>query len=101
MKKPKVYISGKITGIDNYSELFQKAETHLVSKGYEVVNPVKLVHDHDGSWESYMRVDLMALLDCNAIYLLRNHMDSRGTLIEKSLAHNLSFEIIHEPSPEA
>jgi hypothetical protein len=96
MAKLKCYISGKITGIDNYEKLFSDAENYLLSKGYDVVNPVKLNHDHDKSWESYMRVDLKALLDCDAIYMLKNFHSSKGAIIEKNLAYQLGIKIINE-----
>ena len=58
----KVYISGKITGIENEApELFAKAEKELQSKGFETVNPLTLNHQHDKSWHSYMKEDIKAL----------------------------------------
>lgn len=96
MNKLKCYISGKITGIDNYVELFNSAEKYLLLKGYDVVNPVNLAHDHDKSWESYMKEDLKALLDCDAIYMLKNWHKSKGAIIEKTLAYQLGIQIINE-----
>ena len=41
----KIYISGKISGIENEApELFAKAETELQAKGFETVNPITLNH---------------------------------------------------------
>jgi len=94
----KIYISGKITGIENFAELFQDAENYLLSKGYEVVNPVKLNHDHDKTWESYMKEDLKALLDCDEIYLLENHYKSKGAIIEKAIAIELGIKTTYQPS---
>lgn len=52
----KIYISGKITGIENEAAaLFEKAEKELKEKGFETVNPVTLNHKHDKSWHSYMK----------------------------------------------
>lgn len=96
MAKLKCYISGKITGIDNYEQLFSDAEKYLLSKGYEVINPVKLNHNNDKSWESYMKDDLKALLDCDAIYMLKNWHSSKGAIIEKTLAYQLGIQIINE-----
>ena len=48
----KIYISGKITGLD-YSEAlkkFEDAEFILKSDTVEVVNPMTIKHDHDKSW---------------------------------------------------
>lgn len=38
----KVYIAGKITNNANYEKEFKEAEEYLKSKGYVVINPVKL-----------------------------------------------------------
>ena len=60
----KVYISGKISGIeDEAPKLFSSAEKELADKGHETVNPMTLNHDHDKSWHSYMKEDIKALLD--------------------------------------
>ena len=50
----KVYISGKITGNENYLEEFSKAEKELKYCGYDVVNPAK--HLIPGfTWKDYMK----------------------------------------------
>lgn len=92
----KIYISGKITGVENYAELFQVAETRLLARGHQVVNPVKIEHNHDLSWESYMREDIRQMLDCEAIYMLIGYTKSRGAKIEYSLAKTLNFKILYE-----
>lgn len=92
----KIYISGKITGIDNYAELFESAEKLLIEKGFEVINPVKLNHLHDKTWNSYMKEDIKALMDCDAIYMLKNWHQSKGAIIEKKLAFELGIQIINE-----
>jgi len=46
----KIYISGKISGIENEAAaLFEKAEKELQEKGFETVNPITLNHQHDKS----------------------------------------------------
>jgi hypothetical protein len=91
----KIYISGKITGLpfDEAFKMFENAENELKFRGYEVVNPMKLLHEHNLSWESYMREDLIAMMKCDAIYLLPNYHESKGALIEKQLAETLKFVI--------
>ena len=91
----KIYISGKITGIEKEAiAIFEKAEKELLVAGYEVVNPMKLNHDHDKSWASYMKVCIKALCDCDAIYLLHNWQDSDGANIEFGIALKLRLKII-------
>ena len=91
----KVYISGKITGIETEAfELFAKAETQLRELGYEPINPMTLIHEHDKSWHSYMKVCIKALCDCDAIYLLPNWGESKGANLEKEIASNLGLKNI-------
>lgn len=91
----KVYISGKISGIEDEAKiLFDNAENHLIGLGYEVVNPMTIEHNHDLSWNSYMKTDIKALMDCTHIYLLPNYIDSKGAIIEKQLAENVGINVI-------
>lgn len=92
----KTYISGAITGTTDYMERFERAEQLLKAQGREVVNPTKLPHNHDKTWESYMREDIKALMDCDAIYLLRRWSPSRGAWIEFKLATELGLKIEFE-----
>ena len=94
----KIYISGRITGLDNAKvfKLFYDASLTLFNANWCVVNPMTLNHDHDKSWLNYMRVDLKALIDCDTIYMLSNWEDSRGAKIEHDLAQSLGLEIIYE-----
>lgn len=95
--KKKAYISGKISGIEDRAiELFEQAEKELIDLGFEPVNPMKLNHQHDLSWESYMKEDIKALCDCDSIYLLRNYSDSRGALLELAIATELKIKVIYQ-----
>lgn len=93
----KVYIAGKITGMEEKAfELFGEAEKILTEQGFEVVNPMKLPHDHDKSWESYMRETLIAMLGCDTMFMLSNYYKSKGALLEHSLAKDLKMQIIYQ-----
>lgn len=93
----KVYISGKISGIENEApELFAKAETELQAKGFEAVNPMTLNHQHDKSWHSYMKEDVKALCECDMIYMLNNWTDSKGAIIEHTIAMYLGLKVQYE-----
>lgn len=68
----KIYISGKISGIEQEAKtLFDCAEIALKLKGYEPINPMIIKHDHDLSWESYMKADLKALLTATQFICLK------------------------------
>lgn len=93
----KIYISGKISGIESEaSVLFERVEKELQEKGYETVNPMKLNHEHDKSWESYMKADIKALCDCDEIFMLSNWKDSKGARIEHTIAFDLGIRRIYE-----
>jgi hypothetical protein len=93
----KIYISGKISGIENEApELFAKAETELQAKGFETVNPMTLNHEHDKSWHSYMKEDVKALCECDEIFMLSNWIDSKGAIIEHTIAMYLGLKVRYE-----
>ncbi len=93
----KIYISGKISGIEALAPLlFEIAEKLLQKEGFETVNPLTINHNHDLSWESYMKVDIKEMCSCDSIYLLKNWYNSRGAIIEHDLAKKLKFEMIYE-----
>ncbi len=93
----KIYISGKISGIEKEAEfLFGATEAALKARGHEAVNPLKLNHQHDKSWHSYMREDVKALCDCDAIYMMQNWTDSKGAIIEHAIAIHLGIRVIYE-----
>jgi len=92
----KIYLSGRITNEPDFKQRFSEAEQALIRQGHEVVNPVNLPHDHDKTWHSYMKEDVKAMMDCEAIYMLSNWMQSTGAVIERAIASELNFEIIHQ-----
>ncbi len=95
--KSKVYISGKISGMD-YSvacSFFDNAEAFLIDEGFDTINPTKITHEHDLSWEMYMKTDVKAMMDCTHIYMLHNWEESRGAIIEHNLAKELGFVMMY------
>lgn len=89
-----IYISGRITGIEAQAEiLFNQAEIALKNKGYTVVNPMKLPHQHDKTWESYMKECVIALMACDAVFVLDNWQESKGAKVEIALSVHLNLKI--------
>jgi hypothetical protein len=83
-----------MNGIENHNKMaFDKAETLLRNKGYNVVNPHS-IPDPMGvfTYVDYMRMDIRALLDCDAIYLLKGWEFSNGAKLEQSIASMLKME---------
>jgi hypothetical protein len=95
----RIYISGQISGLEyaDAFERFEQAENKFKDDNWdEIVNPMKLNHEHDKSWENYMLVDIKALFECDAIYMLNNWGNSKGARIERSIAIEMDIIIIYE-----
>ena len=99
MKNKTIYIAGPITGYDleERRHEFSTIQYYLLIDGHEVVNPMELEHNHDKSWESYMRECIKALIKCDAIYLMKDWHLSEGERLEFTIASKLKMEII-DPS---
>lgn len=93
----KVYIAGPISGKEKMASVeFEKAELKLKAQGYEVINPMKLPHNHNKMWINYMRECLKELLDCEIIYMLRNYRESPGARVELNLAIDLGIAVHYQ-----
>ena len=99
----KIYISGAITGTDDYMERFAKAEKELTEKGYSVVNPAKVNAQlpEDTNYEEYMKMCFCMLDMCNAIYMLNGWEESRGANREYGYAIAKGKEVILESEEDA
>ena len=92
---PKVFISGKISGIEYlvaYGK-FCNADRKLSAMGYKVVNPMKICKKH-WSWVRCMAKCLWAIMFCDKIYQLPGWQDSRGARIEYKWAIFLRKRIL-------
>lgn len=96
MEKRRVYISGKISGLDYYyvQIKFAACAESLKSIGYEPVTPLKNGLPPSASWKEHMRADIALLKTCDYIYLQRDFMMSRGAMIELFLAIRWGKSII-------
>lgn len=95
MKGKKIYISGKMKGLDNFKELFYAAEKEYRNKGYNVINPVRIEHISK-EWEDMILQDLYILNSCDAILMLNNWKDSNGAQVEHYFAKGKNIEIIYQ-----
>lgn len=107
-----IYISGGITGIENWQDIFMAAERdlmlHLHARFY-IFNPVKIAKDLERSFKvnigkmpgytDYMREDIKILARCNAICMLPGWKRSKGARLEYRIAKILNMQIL-EFQPE-
>ena len=113
----KIYISGPMSGLpENNYPAFHAAARKLRAEGHAVVNPAE-IHPHgllrrlrggqihrvlrilrlvreeprSPTWCEYMRADVRAMLDCEAIATLPGWDQSRGARCEVYLADRLGM----------
>lgn len=94
----RIYISGAITGTDDYMERFFAAEEKLTLQGHSVVNPAKvnLMMPEDMEWSEYMTMSFAMLTLCRAIYMLKGWESSTGANLEYNYAKENNYLIIFE-----
>ena len=90
----KIYISGSITGTDDYMERFAKAEKELTEQDYSVVNPAKVNAQlpEDTNYEEYMNMCFCMLDMCDAIYMLQDWKKSCGA--NREYGYSLAKDMI-------
>jgi hypothetical protein len=94
----KIYISGVITGTDDFMERFSIAQKKLERDGHEVVNPA-LVNSNlpkSTTYDEYMDMSFCMLKMCDAIYLLDGWKSSRGAKLELIFAVLNDKTILYE-----
>ena len=99
-RNARVYISGPMSGLEmeQYLELFRRAEQSLRAQGYtKVVNPIRVWACR---WPWLYRIvgyrltllyDLWLLMRCDQIYKLPGWRDSRGANIESCMAFHFKI----------
>lgn len=99
----KVYVSGKISGLpeseamDNFIRGKAQLKELFNLRVKEIVTPFDLPHLHDKRWDSYMREDIVELMSCDAIFMLKDWRSSKGAILEHDIAQRLDFIIIYQP----
>ena len=109
MRKLKIYLSGAITGRENYKEEFEYAKIRI--KDFEAKNNKKtdkekieldvIVPCHydylnkTGKWEDYLKNDIKMLVDCDCLIDIENGSEnSKGAMLEKMICIALGIPIV-------
>lgn len=104
MKAKSVYISGAISGVENWQENFIEAEKKLETMQFSViVNPLAIAKQIDSifscsgkkpTYADYMKADIKELIKCDCICMLPNWKTSKGAKLEYRIAKALDMQII-------
>lgn len=94
----KIYISGAITGTNDYMERFADAEERLVRLGHSILNPAKVNAQlpSDTTYGEYMEMSITMLAMADAIYMLSGWEKSKGASREYLYAVEHEKKIFRE-----
>tara|TARA_R110002020_G_scaffold132746_6_gene296349 strand:+ start:230 stop:574 length:345 start_codon:yes stop_codon:yes gene_type:complete len=91
----KIYLSGPMTGIEDYNyPAFRHRAMVLREAGYEVFNPAETdngYQDHPRSY--YLKKDVIAITECDAVALMEGWENSLGVLLELHVAVAIGLPI--------
>lgn len=92
----KLYLAGPMTGITAFNfPAFNDAAERLRASGHVVFNPAE-TDDGDTSlaYDYYMRQDIRAILEVDAIAILPGWQQSKGATLEVSIGRTLGLPIL-------
>ena len=94
----KVYIAGKITGLDREvtNAKFDYAKQFLEQQGHEVLIPTVLPVLTSMSQENYMHICFAMIDVCDAVFMLSDWQQSIGARMELQYAADHRKEILYE-----
>ena len=94
----KIYIAGKVTGEDRLECVakFERAKQFIEALGLQAVNPLEVVGTWEITWENAMKKCITALMECDAVYLLPDSLNSTGAKLEIGLCAQLGIPMISD-----
>lgn len=98
----RTYIAGPMTGLPDLNfPAFHAAAAYLRGLGYPVESPAEINADPAAGWVECMKLDIVALVQCERIYLLHGWQLSRGARLEFDIATALSLDVVFQWPGEA
>ena len=79
----RLYLSGKISGNDNYKEDFAAARAQLENAGYDICDPTSFGFPEDIQWPEAMKYDIREMLLCNGVAMIPGWENSPGARVEE------------------
>jgi hypothetical protein len=93
--KPVVYISGPMTGYENFNfAAFNEAADKLRRLGYPVVNPADFGANPNATWKDCLVRDLNAMAACDVVLVLPGWKKSSGAKLEVHVARAYGTAVI-------
>lgn len=102
MIKPRIYISGPISGHDpeECRKKFKEVQLRLEGYGWEVFNPMENGLPFESTTHQHMHRDLAELTNeerpYNAIYMMRRWTRSKGCKVEFDVATAMGLDVAFE-----
>ena len=94
----KVYISGPITGVKDYDQIFMKAHERLKLMGKDVLDLVEMTKNLTTQleYETYMKIAFALIDDADEIYMIEGWERSAGANRELGYAIGKGKRVIYQ-----
>jgi len=108
----RVYVSGPISGLTvaEYVEQFAVGCAEVVAMGHTPINPLDIpnppdcgcpeAYHEDGreshTWACCLIKDLLVVLTCQGLYMLRGWRDSPGAVLEHHVGSSVGLDVLHQ-----
>lgn len=98
MKKPTIYIAGKVTGLPENEVAVKFATAARILRNIRMlpINPIELVNNPRERWWLAMRKCIAALMTVDAVYALPDTGKSRGAMIELFLCRVVRIPVFRK-----
>lgn len=93
----KIFISGPMKGYEDFNTpAFNAAEAELIANGWSVFNPAWIKVDSTWDRNNLLPIDIAALAQCDAIYMLAGWEQSAGARAEYEFAVSCGKTVIYQ-----